>query len=54
MIWHDGDYICLECAMSDSDVQICEWCNEQQLGGLSLDDSYINGFCVCPGKGLPD
>lgn len=47
-------FVCLECAHFGHELQTCEWCSEAQLGGGSLEMSYVRGCCACDGAGFPD
>lgn len=54
VVLHQELYICLECASFSTDVTRCDWCNEFQLNGGSLDDSYIHGCEFCDGRAAWD
>ncbi|WP_423414845.1 hypothetical protein RLW55_16785 [Hyphomicrobium sp. B1] len=54
VVWHEGMYICIECASYSETVAQCEWCSEYQLNGGDLEFSYFSGCEFCDGRGVDD
>lgn len=50
---HGDRYLCLECA-TFGEIEHCDWCQEDQLGGGSLEFSGLSGCEFCDGRGMDD
>ncbi|NTH25684.1 hypothetical protein G6K83_11435 [Agrobacterium rhizogenes] len=48
-VQHADLYICVQCFESSEVMEICEWCNEGQIGGVS-ENSYMVGCEFCDGN----
>lgn len=50
VVKHDEYYICLSCLYVDSQLSICRWCSEGQIGGGDLEFSGVTGCSFCDGS----
>lgn len=50
VVEHHQKYICSECRAIEDEAYSCAWCNERQIGGDNLDNSYWRGCEFCAGK----
>ena len=50
VIEHKDYWICISCYLVESNMYICEWCNEGQIGGGNLEYSYHTGCEFCEGQ----
>ncbi|MGO7175383.1 hypothetical protein ACCS91_36825 [Rhizobium ruizarguesonis] len=48
-VQHSNLYVCVQCFDSSDVMEVCEWCNEGQIGGVS-DNSYMVGCEFCDGN----
>lgn len=49
VIKHMDYYICKECFYITSEIGLCEWCSEYQIGGGDLEMSHYSGCEFCDG-----
>lgn len=49
VIQHHDIYACVECFEVSEELGTCEWCNENQLGGVD-EYSYLSGCEFCDGR----
>lgn len=49
VVEHSDGYVCTECFEYSDTMEICGWCNEGQLGGVS-ELSYVTGCEFCDGR----
>ena len=49
VIEHHDWHVCIECLSHETEIALCEWCNEMQIGGGDLDFSYHTGCEFCDG-----
>ena len=49
VVQHHDWHICIECLSHETDIALCEWGNEMQMGGGDLDISYQTGCEFCDG-----
>jgi hypothetical protein len=50
VVKHNEIFICTNCFAHKEAIYMCGWCNEMQLGGGNLDDSFLNGCEFCGGN----
>lgn len=50
VITHHHLFICAHCHAISKDAAYCEWCNERQIGGGDLKDSFLSGCDFCDGR----
>ncbi len=49
VIIHSDYYTCLECFSTQQEYEVCEWCNQYQIGDSLGEDSYAVGCPFCEG-----
>lgn len=49
VVEHFDKYICSHCLAIESEASFCAWCNELQIGGGDLENSYRTGCEFCDG-----
>jgi hypothetical protein len=54
VVLHGELYVCVQCAEHSQNAPQCGWCNECQIGGGDLEDSYLTGCEFCDGRGYDD
>jgi len=50
VVEHENLYVCTECLTYDDELSLCDWCNELQMGGGKLQNSYASGCEFCDGR----
>ncbi|WP_300295640.1 hypothetical protein [Ferrovibrio sp.] len=50
VVQHHDYFVCTECLSVESDISLCDWCNEYQIGGGDLEHSHYTGCEFCDGK----
>jgi hypothetical protein len=50
VVKHKDFFVCSECLSTSEDAPCCGWCNEYQIGGGDLEDSYLSGCEFCDGR----
>lgn len=50
VVQHHETFICTECLETAESAPMCEWCNERQVGGGDLENSYYLGCEFCDGQ----
>jgi len=46
-----GDYfVCVDCFFITDDIEYCKWCDEGEIGGGDLENSYYHGCNFCYGR----
>jgi hypothetical protein len=51
VVVHHDFYVCTDCLSAVDEIQTCSWCNDGQIGGGDLENSYHAGCEFCEGKG---